>query len=136
MKDEHFLGMRDRIIIVVLVIITIACIVYLLRSPQGYSSRTCVWDGDALVLPSDSGKLVWWSQNGDKLTSFAVGSSDYMVRLEWSISGRALWMCGFSSMTCLDVRKSVNGKELLNCNGANLEHVKCWIFMYIHLQGL
>ena len=71
-----------------------------------------MWDGDALVLPSDSGELVWWSQSGGKLASFAVGSSDYVVRLEWSVSGGALWMCGFSSMTYLDVRKGVNGEKI------------------------
>lgn len=76
---------------------------------QGYSCRTCVWDGDSLVLPSDSGKLVWWSQTGNKLASFAVGTSDYVVRLEWSVLGRALWMCGFSTMICLEVKRSNEG---------------------------
>ena len=84
-------------------------------SCQGYSYRTCVWDGDSLVLPSDSGKLVWWSQTGDRLASFAVGTSDYVVRLEWSVSGGALWMCGFSTMTCLGVKRSDEGwTEMLN----------------------
>ncbi len=78
-------------------------------SHQGYTCRTCVWDGDSLVLPSDSGKLVWWSVTGDKLASFAVGTSDYVVRLEWSVSGRALWMCGFSTMTCLEAKRSDKG---------------------------
>ena len=78
-------------------------------SYQGYTCRTCTWDGDSLVLPSDSGKLVWWSVTGDKLASFAVGTSDYVVRLEWSVSGRALWMCGFSTMTCLEAKRSDKG---------------------------
>ena len=63
------------------------------------------------MLPSDSGKLVWWSQSGDRLASFAVGSCDYVVRLDWSVSGHALWMCGFSTMTYFDVKRQRNGED-------------------------
>lgn len=65
------------------------------------------------MLPSDSGKLVWWSRTGDRLASFSVGSADYVVRLDWSVSGRCLWMCGFSTMTCLEVKKTDDGEK--NC---------------------
>lgn len=72
---------------------------------QGTTSRTCVWDGDYLVLPTDSGKLVWWSMAGEKVREFKVGSPDYIVRLDWSVSGHSLWMCGFSTLSLLSVKR-------------------------------
>ena len=61
------------------------------------------------MLPSDSGKLTWWNKNGDKVAEFKAGSADYIVRLEWSISGNSLWMCGFSSLTKLSVERNDEG---------------------------
>ena len=78
-------------------------------SPQGFSSRTCVWDGSSLVLPADSGKLVWWEAGGEKLGEFRAGSADYIVRLDWSVSGHALWLCGFSVLSYLQVKRKDDG---------------------------
>ena len=76
---------------------------------QGYGSRSCVWDGQSLILPSNSGKLMWWSVSGEKLFEVSVGSPDYIVRLAWSVSGKALWMCGFSTLSYVEVEKDSNG---------------------------
>lgn len=72
-------------------------------------SRSCVWDNENLVLPSDSGTLVWWSVSGDKLFEEKVASSDFIVHLEWSVSGKALWMCGFSTLSYVEVKKNHDG---------------------------
>ena len=72
-----------------------------------------MWDGETLILPSDSGKLVWWSVSGEKLFEASVGSPDYIVRLEWSVSGKALWMCGFSTLSYVEVVRRVDGKYCL-----------------------
>ena len=77
---------------------------------QGYVSRCCVWDGESLILPSDSGKLIWWSIFGTKLFEANVGPPDYIVRLEWSVSGNALWKCGFSTLTYVEVMRSDDGE--------------------------
>ena len=82
---------------------------YHLLCCQGYTSRTCAWDGDDLVLPSDSGKLIWWSLSGEKRCEFKVGSADFIVRLDWSVSSHALWMCGFSSLSYLEVKRDDKG---------------------------
>ena len=62
------------------------------------------------MLPSDSGKLVWWSPAGEKLCEFTVGSADYIVRLDWSVSSHALWMCGFSTLSYLQVKRNDEGR--------------------------
>lgn len=80
---------------------------------QGYSSRTCTWDGNALVLPSDGGKLSWWSTCGEKLHEFKVGGADYIVRLDWSVSGHALWICGFSNLGYLHINRDANGTWMM-----------------------
>ena len=64
-----------------------------------------MWDGQSLILPSNSGKLMWWSVSGEKLFEVCVGSPDYIVRLAWSVSGKALWMCGFSTLSYVEVEK-------------------------------
>ena len=76
---------------------------------QGYGSRSCVWDGESLILPSNSGKLLWWSVSGEKLFEVSAGSPDYIVRLAWSASGTALWMCGFSTLSYVEVEKDSTG---------------------------
>ena len=72
-------------------------------------ARSCVWDGDHLILPSNSGRLVWWNVSGDRLFEANVGSADHIVHLDWSLSGRALWICGFSTLHYVEVEKSSNG---------------------------
>ena len=49
-----------------------------------------------------------------------MGPPDYIVRLDWSISGNALWKCGFSTLTYVEVMRSDDGK----------------IYMYIPVQML
>ena len=61
------------------------------------------------MLPSDSGKLVWWSLSGEKRCEFKVASADFIVRLDWSVSSHALWMCGFSSLSYLEVKRGDKG---------------------------
>ena len=62
------------------------------------------------MLPSDSGKLVWWSPAGEKLCEFTVRSADYIVRLDWSVSNHALWMCGFGTLSYLQVKGNDKGR--------------------------
>ena len=78
--------------------------------PQGVTARTCVWDGDCLVLPSDSGALLWWSTSGVKVKEVKIGSPDYLVRLDWSVSGQSLWVCGFSALRLLSVTRDKQGE--------------------------
>ena len=77
--------------------------------PQGYTSRSCVWDGEQLVLPSDSGKLVWWSTSGERLFEAAVDVPGYVVHMQWSLSGRAVWMCGFSRLSYVEIDRNSDG---------------------------
>ena len=78
-------------------------------SPQGYTSRSCEWDGEHLVLPSDSGKLVWWTLSGERLFEAAVDVHGYVVHLQWSLSGKTLWMCGFSRLSYVEVHRNFDG---------------------------
>lgn len=78
-------------------------------------SRSCVWDNKNLVLPSDSGTLVWWSVSGNKLFEEKVASPDFIVHLEWSASSKALWMCGFSTLSYVEVKKNQNGTYIYMC---------------------
>lgn len=75
-------------------------------------SRSCVWDGDNLVLPSESGKLVWWSVSGDRIFEANEESHDFIVHLQWSVSGSGLWMCGFSTLSYVEVKRTSNGNVL------------------------
>lgn len=90
---------------------------------QGYVSRSCVWDNENLILPSDTGTLVWWSVSGRKLFQEKVASSDYIVHLEWSVSGKALWMCGFSTLSYVEVKKNHDGK--CTCAHMYMQIVQC-----------
>ena len=57
------------------------------------------------MLPSDSGKLIWWSLSGEKMAEFSVWSGDYIVRADWSVSGAALWVCGFSTLRYVKIER-------------------------------
>ena len=74
-----------------------------------------MWDGENLVLPSDTGKLVWWNMSGDRLFEAHLESPDFIVHIDWSVSGSALWMCGFSALTYVEVEKKSNGKYRMMC---------------------
>lgn len=75
----------------------------------GFSSRTCAWDKDLLLLPSDSGKLTWINvQDGSKVQEIRVGSSDYIVHVSLS-SSSDLWLCGFSRLLYCTVERNDNG---------------------------
>ncbi len=82
---------------------------YALIFPQGVTSRTCVWDGACLVLPTDSGSLVWWSTEGSKVKEVKIGSPDTIVRLDWSVSRKSLWVCGFSALRLLKFERDEQG---------------------------
>ncbi len=78
---------------------------------QGVTSRTCVWDGVCLVLPTDAGSLAWWSMEGSKVKELKFGSPDIIVRLDWSISGECLWVCSISSLQLLSVNRDEQGTD-------------------------
>lgn len=52
---------------------------------------------------------MWWSVLGNKLFEGRVASPDFVVHLEWSVSGKALWMCGFSTLSYVEVKKNHDG---------------------------
>lgn len=52
---------------------------------------------------------MWWSVLGNKLFEGHVASPDFVVHLEWSVSGKALWMCGISTLSYVEVKKIQNG---------------------------
>ena len=66
-----------------------------------------------LVLPSDSGKISWLSMAGERIFEAVVGPTGYIVHLTWSLSGRALWMCGFSRLCYVEVERHSDGN--VNC---------------------
>ena len=69
-----------------------------------------MWDGESLVLPSDSGSLIWWSVSGSQLFEVHAGPGDYTVCLQWSVSGEGLWQCGFSTLSYLEVVRDDAGE--------------------------
>lgn len=62
------------------------------------------------MVPSDNGKVAWWSQDGDKTEEFESFMQDYVVRMDWSTSGEGLWLCGFSCILYLAVERNGAGK--------------------------
>ena len=60
-------------------------------------------------MPSDSGKLVWWSMFGERLFEAAVDVTGYVVHLQLSLNGRALWVCGFSRLSYVEIDKNSDG---------------------------
>ena len=91
-------------------------------------SRTCVWDGESLVLPSDSGSLIWWSVSGIQLFETQAGPADFTVCLQWSVSGGGLWRCGFSTLSYLDVVRDDTGAR----SGRHRQRRigKCWVELH------
>lgn len=79
---------------------------------QGSGFRAAVWDGEALVVPSDNGKVMWWDKDGGKVCEFESCMQDYTVHMDWSVSGNGLWMCGFSCMAYLAIERSDDGKHV------------------------
>ena len=74
------------------------------------------------MLPSDSGKLVWWSTSGERLFEAAVDIPGYVVHMQWSLSGRAVWMCGFSRLSYVEIDRNSDGSLKIGvcykCGGA------------------
>ena len=66
--------------------------------------------------------MVWWTTAGKKLHDFKVISSDYVVRLDWSRSGSALWVFCFSSLNYLEVTRDSDSGEVSMVTPA---HVIC-----------
>ena len=61
------------------------------------------------MLPTDSGSLLWWSMSGEKVKEVKIGSPDFLVRLDWSVSRQSLWVCGFSALRLLSVSRDEQG---------------------------
>ena len=62
------------------------------------------------MLPSDSGKVMWWSVDGEKVAEFESCFQDYVMHMDWSVSGKAIWICGFSCLLLLSVDWDDEGK--------------------------
>lgn len=54
--------------------------------------------------------MAWWSREGEKVLEFESCMQDYIVRMDWSVSGEGLWMCGFSCLCYLAVERNEAGK--------------------------
>ena len=68
------------------------------------------------MVPCDAGKLTWWNRNGEKVAEFSSEMHDYIVHIDWSISGRGLWICGFSCLAYLTVERNDAGKNQNACS--------------------
>lgn len=85
------------------------------------------------MVPSDSGKVTWWSREGEKVEEFESCVQDYIVRMDWSVSGGGLWVCGFSCLSYLAVERSQTGKEWLGvgvasqCGGMGALALRLWV---------
>ena len=77
---------------------------------QGSGFRTGIWDKDYFVIHSDSGKVMWWDRGGEKVLEFDTGFSDIVVHVDWSVSGKGLWICGFSCLAYCTVERDDQGK--------------------------
>lgn len=62
-----------------------------------------------MIVPSDSGKVSWWSEDGDKVTQCSNGLQDTVVHIDLSLSGNGLWICGFSSLAFFNIERSEEG---------------------------
>ena len=60
-------------------------------------------------MPSDSGKVAWWSREGERVCEFESCVQDYVVRMNWSRSGNGMWICGFSYLVYLAIDRSDDG---------------------------
>ena len=58
------------------------------------------------MVHSDSGKVMWWDRRGEKLQEFATGFNDIVVHTDWSVSGKGMWVCGFSHLAYCTVERS------------------------------
>ena len=110
------LGQQTFAILGVHILVVLLCIYWFLCAfcPQGSGFRTGIWDGEYLVVHSDSGKVMWWDREGEKVLEFATGFSDIVVHMDWSLSGRGLWVCGFSCLDYCAVERSTDEKGWLN----------------------
>ena len=63
------------------------------------------------MVPSDSGKVVWWSQAGEKMVELESCLQDYIVSMDWSVSGNGFWMCGFSCLAYFTVERDEKGEN-------------------------
>lgn len=59
-----------------------------------------------------------------KLFEATVGPPDYIVRLDWSTSGNALWKCGFSTLTYVEVMRNDDGKI---CIHVHVLYIQCTV---------
>jgi hypothetical protein len=54
--------------------------------------------------------VAWWGQDGGRRAQFESFMQDYVVRMDWSVSGEGLWICGFSCLLYLAVKRNEAGK--------------------------
>ena len=81
---------------------------YILLMFQGTGFRTCLWDGNLLLLPCDSGKLTWWNVGGEKEEELHTGVRDLVSHVSLSASGNGIWICG-SNMSFFELVRSSEG---------------------------
>jgi WD40 repeat protein len=95
----------------------------------GVTPRTCVWDEDLLLFPSDSGKLLWWSpQSGECVKEVKILEQDYFVRIDWDTPGESLFVCGFTTLNHVSLKKE-SGRIVdavitqFDCGGEKVEGI-------------
>ena len=65
-----------------------------------------MWDGDLLLFPSDTGKLLWWSpRGGNCVKEVKILEQDYFVRVDWDVPGESLFVCGFTTLNHVTVKR-------------------------------
>ena len=67
------------------------------------------------MIHSDSGTVMWWDRKGEKVLEFVTGLSDIVVHMDWSVSGKGLWMFGFSCLAYYAVERNEDGRG--RCSG-------------------
>ena len=71
-----------------------------------------MWDGGLLLFPTDTGKLVWWSTSGEKVSEVKVLEQDYYVRLAWDEPQRTLFVCGFTTLNHVTLQRESSSGTL------------------------
>ena len=85
-----------------------------------------MWDGDLLLFPTDSGKLVWWNTTGEKVAEVKVLEQDYYVRLAWDEPQRTLFVCGFTTLNHVTLQRE--------SSSGTLEHTHTHTHTHIHAR--
>ena len=81
-----------------------------------------MWDGDLLLFPTDSGKLVWWNTTGEKVAEVKVLEQDYYVRLAWDEPQRTLFVCGFTTLNHVTLQRESSSGTLEHTRARTRTH--------------